>query len=310
MNILVVGKKNHIHWPYYTYKGFIQNNYNAKLFYYNEYTFIERLKKDSNLSRFSKLIKKFKPNIIVFTSAFFIPKEYYIVAKEMNIYTVGWVGDLFGNEKSEYINLINKLYLFDSSLLDLSKKLNFDCELLQVGYDEVLHKDFNKTRRDSFNFIGSYTNEREFILNQLSNENIELYGLKWKNLSKIYDSWTISNKKIDYKELVNIYNSTRFSLNITQDVNVSNGVTMRVFETIACGSCLISNDSKDISLCFEPNKEILVFSNIEEFNEIIFRATRDNVWVNNIIQNAKKRLLGSEYSYKDRTKLIIKNLEV
>jgi len=308
MNILVVGKKNHIPWPYYTFRGFVQNNYNTKLFYYNEYSIFERLKKGSNLSRFSKLLKDFKPDIIVFVSAFFIPKEYYNIAKELRIITVGWIGDSFDNSKVDFLQLIDKLYLFDTSLVESALDLGFNAELLQVGYDREHHKNLKINRRDSFNFIGSYTKDREFVLKNLSEQNVELYGIKWSKLHFKPHNWNIKTNKIDFQKLIKIYNSTKFSLNITQMENVNKGINMRVFETIACGSCLLSDNLEDIPLCFEPNKEILVYNNIDELKELIDKVENDKNLSKTIVKNAQKRLQSSDYTYKNRTNHIIKKL--
>jgi spore maturation protein CgeB len=311
MNILVVGKKNHIPWPYYTYRGFLQNNHNVKLFYYNEYSLIERIKKSftsNSFDGYNKLLKEFKPDIIVFVSAFFIPKEYYIIAKEYNIPTIGWVGDSFNESKAEFVDLIDKLYLFDTSLVDSALALGFDAELLQVGYDKELHKNLGKNRRESFNFIGSYTKDREQFLEKLHKYNLELYGIKWNSLESKPLIWDINNQKIDYKKLIDIYNSTKYSLNITQMNNVNRGINMRVFETIACGSCLLSDNLEDIPLCFEPDKEILIYNNSDELEEMAERLINDKSFAETIIKNGSSRLHKCNYTYKDRTKFIMDNI--
>jgi len=312
MNVLVIGKKNHIPWAYYTARGLKQNNINTYLFYYNEYTFIDRInqvlrKEDFIFNRFYHLLKTFKPDIIVFVSTFFIPKEYFYIAKELHIKTIGWVGDVFDIDKQDYASYIDKLYVFDSSLVPLANRLGYNSELLQVGYDPHLHKNYLKNnRRYSINFIGSHTKEREALLSHLHNFNLELYGKKWGNLNLTPPNWLVINKNIDYKRLVSIYNSTYISINISQSNNVCNGITMRVFETIACGSCLISDNLKDIPLSFEPNKEILIYDSPMELISILDRLMIDKNYLLNIVENASLRLKKNDYSYSARTKYMIK----
>lgn len=312
--IAVVGKKNHIPWPFYVYRGLLQNNIESSLFYYNEYSIEDRLKKilfnqiDVDTRRFINFINLKKPSVIIFVSAFFIPKEYYYIAKEFNIKIIAWVGDSFDDSKQEFVNFIDKLYLFDTSLVEQSLTLGFDSELLQVGYDLELHKNHMKERRETFNFIASYTKERENILQNLSSINLELYGTKWKKLQQKSKNWKIKNQKIDYLKLIDIYNSTKYALNITQMTNVNNGINMRIFETIACGSCLISDNLKDIPLCFEPQKEILVYNSTEELEELVDKLVGDKEYSNTIIKNAQNRLLKNDYTYKNRMSYVIKNL--
>lgn len=82
-----------------------------------------------------------------------------------------------------------------TSLMNLSKKLGFDSEFLQVGYDALLHKDFNFKRKNTINFIGSYTLKREMILQNLRNHPLEIYRLKWNKLKFSTENWTIHLKK-------------------------------------------------------------------------------------------------------------------
>lgn len=313
MNILVIGKKNHIPWPYYTARGFEQNGHNTYLFYYNEYTFFDRIEKvfskhKIQYNKFCHLLDTFHPDIIVFVSAFFIPKEYFYIAKERHIKTIGWIGDTFGTDKKEYKDIIDKLFLFDSSLVNLSQELGFNCDFLQVGYDALLHKNFNYKRKGTINFIGSHTLKREIILKNLQNFPLEIHGLKWNKLNFHPKSWTIHTQKINTQTLVQIYNTTISSINISQIENVSNGINMRIFETLACGSCLISDNLVDLTLCFEPNKEILVYNTVDQLVELLDKVQNDKKLVANIVNNAKIRLEKSQYTYKDRTNYMIQSL--
>lgn len=114
------------------------------MFYYNEHTLFSRLNnlvtKRNNLEKFILILKETKPTIVFFVSAFFIPIEFYQEAKQYARYTIGWVGDTFGQDGIAYKNYIDRLYVFDSSLVTLANNLGFrDVELLQVGYDKEIH---------------------------------------------------------------------------------------------------------------------------------------------------------------------------
>ncbi|MEA1914884.1 MAG: glycosyltransferase, partial [Campylobacterota bacterium] len=164
-------------------------------------------------------------------------------------------------------------------------------------------------RRDSTNFIGSYTQQREEILIKLESADLELYGLKWNKLHRRPQNWRISTNMVDYKKLIDIYNSTVSSINISQIQNVSNGVNMRIFETVACGSCLITDNLKDLELCFEPNKEVLVYNDTDELLELIQKVNNDKKFASSIVHNAQQRIQNSKYTYKDRTQYMIENTQ-
>ena len=87
-------------------------------------------------------------------------------------------------------------------------------------------------------------------------------------------------------------------------------VNMRTFEAIACGSCLLNDNIKDLEFCFEPNKEILVYNSLEELNELTCKIFQDNTYGRQIAQNGYKRLLGSPYSYKDKALQILKDFTI
>lgn len=120
--------------------------------------------------------------------------------------------------------------------------------------------------------------------------------------------WKIQNKKISPSLLSTIYNTTLLSINIKQAENVSNGVNMRTFETLACGNCILTDYVSDITLCFEPNKEILTYNSIEELIVLLEKCFYNKNFVQSILMNAQKRLDSSSYSYKDRMEYVIKNL--
>lgn len=314
MNILVVGKKNHIHWPLYVARGFEQGGHNVSLFYYNEYTLLDRfhqllLNKNNDTHRFESELKKRKPTLVFFVSAFFIPLEFYKIAKQHNTATIGWVGDVFNEDKLVYKNFIDKLYVFDSSLIPLSNDMGFNnVALLQVGYDPFIHKNKNLLRNKSINFIGSFSREREDILKQLHKYNLELYGIKWNKMQSTPKHWKVQNKKINPIALAHIYNTTLSSLNIKQPQNVSDGVNMRIFETLGCGSCMITDYVKDIELCFEPNKEILVYRSTEELLDILEKIQYDHSFLQEIVNNGQNRIRTSPYTYKARLDYAIKDL--
>ena len=85
---------------------------------------------------------------------------------------------------------------------------------------------------------------------------------------------------------------------------------MRTFEAIACGSCLLNDNVKDLEFCFEPNKEILVYNTPEELHELTCKVFQDSTYAKNIAQNGYKRIIGSRYSYKDRALSILEDFNI
>ena len=320
--ILVIGKQNHLGWIEHTINGFLANHYEVEHFFTNKLSFKNTIvkgiyktftnkKQETSLQidELNKKIKLFKPDIAIFVGAFFVNIELFSLCKEKNIITLGWVGDKFSIEKKEYSKYIDYLFVSDSAFINIAKQIGFEnVDLLQFGYDHMLHTNKNLPRENTINFVGSYTNDRDLVFQHINNYKMKIYGSKWNKLSKVSPNWDISNKKISQQEVVNIYNSTLATLNVAQKNNIINMVNMRTFEAVACGSLLINDYVKDIDLCFEPNKEILVYKNLNDLEEIIHRISKDVKFAKDIAINGEKRLKKSNYTYKDRTKTIIEKL--
>lgn len=318
--ILIVGKRNHLGWIEHTIDGIKQiEDISYDSFIINEmeplykplklfYKVLSQKEKLENLvtKSFEKKIKDFKPELVIFISGFFIPVELYIVAKENNIQTASWIGDKFGDNAKNYLPYIDKLYLSDTGLLEVAKQIEFrDYSFLQFGYNNLIHRNYEKNRNEFMNFVGSYTKERNDVFMKLHDYKLHLEGINWNKLDMISKNWIVNKGKISQEKVVNIYNTTRATLNIGQNENIINMVNMRTFEAIACGSCVISDNLKDLEYCFEPNKEVLVYNNVDELIEILNKALKDNSYLKMIALNAYNRIIKNDMTYKSKLEFII-----
>lgn len=318
--ILIVGKRNHLGWLEHTIDGIKQiEHISYDSFIINEieplyqplklfYKVLSQKEKLENLvtKSFKKKIKDFNPELVIFISGFFIPVELYKVAKENKIQTASWIGDKFGDNVKNYIPYIDKLYLSDTGLLDVAKQIEFrDYSFLQFGYNNLTHRNYEKNRNEFMNFVGSYTKERNGIFMKLHDYKLHLEGINWHKLDSISKNWIVNKDKISQEKVVDIYNTTRATLNIGQNENIINMVNMRTFEAIACGSCVISDNLKDLEYCFEPNKEVLVYNNVDELIEILNKASKDNDYLKTIALNAYNRITKNNMTYKSKVEFII-----
>lgn len=322
--ILIVGKQNHLGWIEHAIEGFLQANCSVDYFFINKLTFKNTILKglyksihqknselQLQLSELNQKIKRFNPTLVVFIGAFFVPYELFALCKEKNIMTAAWVGDIFGEEKKKYIPFIDKLYVSDSAFIAIAQALSFkEVHFLQFGYNPNLHMNLQLSRRNAINFIGSYTNERDLTFQALKNCDFEIYGSHWEKLNATSKNWKVENKKIDQKKVALIYNTTQATLNVAQKINVVNCVNMRTFEAIACGNCMINDNVQDLEFCFEPGKEILVYSTFEELEDLTSKVFQDSIYTKRIAQNGYKRILGSHCSYKDRALQILKDFNI
>ncbi len=320
MRILLIGKNNILNW--------IQNisaetslKHETETLFLNELAFTDQLKKvffkgfskkmmyNHIQSVIGKKIDKFNPDLVLFISPFmFNSLVFDIFDNYPKIVKFAWIGDRFSLEHKNIANKFDKLFVTDSSFIDDAKKFNFPrTEYLPLAVNGNLFFNKNIERKNSLVFIGSYTLKRAEFLNKVNNIDLEIIGPKWKDLDTGNKRIKYLNKTISIDEVANYYNKYKYILNIKHEHNVTNGLNMRTFEVMACGSCLLQDYVKDVDLNFEVGKEILVYNSLEELNELIEKLNNDMSFYNKIVQNGEKAVL-QRHTYKNRINEILKGL--
>ncbi|MDD2896230.1 MAG: glycosyltransferase [Aliarcobacter sp.] len=317
MKTLIIGKKNMLLWPENLSEAFIQTNIENKILFLNELGFTEDLKrnifklvsKDLMYANISKIIdteiKKFQPDLIIVISPFmFNEKVFECLDNFSNIIKCAWIGDRFTPLHKNIANKFDHLFYTDSFFLEDGKNFNFpNGSYLPLAVNENRFFDKNQKREERLLFIASYTKQRMEFLKQINSIYLKLIGAKWqKDYLKKHTEYV--DKNININQVVEEYNSSQFILNIKHEHNVVNGLNMRTFESIASGGCLLQDYVKDIEINFEINKNILVYNNIEELNELILKMRKDKLTMNNLIKNGKELVL-KEHTYKNRVNKIL-----
>jgi len=164
-------------------------------------------------------------------------------------------------KRSEILNYLTKKH-----------KINFFSNLKNYSFKNFLknfvYKFFKLSEYKNFNFfkeINFYNNLYELKkINQSNN----LYGLK--QFEKLSQYWMILN---------------------THANNINCSSNIRLFEATGVGSCLFTENSKNISDLFDKNKEIITFENKEDLNEKINYLKKNHLEIEKIGKNAQKKVL-------------------
>lgn len=298
-------------------EAFIQTNVENKILFLNELGFIEDLKrnifklvsKDLMYANISKVIdseiKKFQPDLIIVISPFmFNEKVFECFDNFSNIVKCAWIGDRFTTSHKNIANKFDHLFYTDSFFLGEGKAFDFpNGSYLPLAVNENRFFDKNQKREERLLFIASYTKQRMEFLKQINSIDLKLIGAKWQK-EYLKKNTEYIDKNININQVVDEYNLSQFILNIKHEHNVVNGLNMRTFEAIASGGCLLQDYVKDIEINFEINKDILVYNNIEELNELILKMRKDKLIMNNLIKNGKELVL-KEHTYKNRVNKIL-----
>ena len=83
---------------------------------------------------------------------------------------------------------------------------------------------------------------------------------------------------------------------------------MRTFEAISSGACLLQDYVKDVELNFDINENILVYNNIEELNELIYKMEKDKKDMSKLIERGKQLVL-DKHTYVNRVNTIFEVLK-
>lgn len=121
-------------------------------------------------------------------------------------------------------------------------------------------------------FVAVPTRHRLGLLRQVDTP-IAVYGRRCGALGRtphdVHDRW------LTRRHVPRLYQESLAVLNVRNELNVFEGLNQRSFEPTACGTAVIHDDVADLARCFEPGKEVLVFRDGQELQEICERVRRD-----------------------------------
>ncbi len=317
MKTLIIGKKNLLLWSENLSEAFSENKIENKILFLNELGFVKNLKrnmlkllsKDLMYENISKVIdveiKTFKPDLIIVISPFMFNEKIFDSFDSFpNILKCAWIGDMFSDLHKNIARKFDHLFYTDSFFLEQGKTFAFPSgSYLPLAVNQNKFFDKKQKRKEQLLFIASYTKQREEFIKQINSIDLKLIGSKWKKNS-FQNNIEYISRNISINKVIEEYNLSEFILNIKHEHNVVNGLNMRTFEAIASGGCLLQDYVKDIEINFEIDKDILVYNNIEELNELILKMKKDKLEMNKIIESGKKLVL-EKHTYKNRVNEIL-----
>ncbi len=312
MRVLVIGKKQQMHWPENVIK-FLPDDCERRLFLYNHTSVTRLLCKicgkngwQHRAVALKKRIERFKPDLILFVSAFFIPVEFYRIAAEFkHILKVGWVGDAFAETGAEKANLLDILFCSDTGYLQVAEKFNCYSEYLPLCVDETLFKNQNLPHTLPPFFAGNANPLRTDYLKAIQHP-VNIYGSHWDK--KQLRQHNVHNMQLSHTQLSHCYNTSVAPINMTFSQNIINGLNFRIFEIGASGGLIIVNEGKDLPLCYQVGTECVTYRTPEELNALIEDILRTPDQYKEIAYKGYLRTL-QEHTYTKRLEQMLKKIK-
>lgn len=244
-----------------------------------------------------------KPHLVIFVQAFWAPASLFDVVKAHGLPAAGWVGDKFGPQARDLAHRLDRAYYTDSGFLAEAAAFGFPDNGAYLPHAANTRRYFPSTtpRTDRIAFVAVPTQHRMALLRQLDTS-IAVYGRRWSALGpsphEVHDRW------LARKQVPRLYQESLAVLNVRNELNVFEGLNQRSFEPPACGTAVIHDDLADLSRCFEPGKEVLVFRDGQELQDICERVRHDPALARRVGDAALARVQ-AEHSCTHRAQAIL-----
>jgi len=310
MKILVVGKKQIMHWPE-NVAHFLPKEYQVETFFYNRRNFFSIFHKfffkkkryQKCAQRLKKQIQRFQPDLILYISSFFIPLECYKILKDFpKLPRVGWVSDAFGTDQKKKADYLDILFCSDTGYLKATK--DFTCESLYLPLcaDETVFVNRHLPRLCPPFFAGVANPIRNKYLKAVQSKCL-IYGSRWPK--KEMPQHEVHNYKLQHKKMQDFINKTVAPINLTFSPNIISGLNFRVFEIACCGGLILVNDMPDLHLCYQVGKEAVVYRTPEDLNSLVKDIAKNPQKYEAIAQAGYERTM-REHTYSKRLEQMMK----
>lgn len=311
----------------YVFKTLKSMGHDVEVFNFGAHGLYQRMLKKFSKEKFLsylseillEMIKKFKPDLFLTIFGFDHDKRVIEQIKSKGIVTVcWWLNDPFQFKRS-VANASAYDHYFTNSKGNINEYRKAGLKnvfYLPVGCYPPVHRRLTGIDiKYDVCFAGDWHPVRENILGSLAKDfKVSIFG-PWKrkklNKNSILIKNRVKNNFFSPEEMVRIFNHSRIVLNIHTWFGKWNyGINPRLFEANGCGVLQICDYKEEIPELYEPEREIVLYRNIEELKEkILFFLTHDNPRLNIAENGFLKSMKYHTYEHRLREMLYIAHLE-
>jgi spore maturation protein CgeB len=216
---------------------------------------------------------------------------------------VGWVGDAFDETRIDALNRFDALGYTDTGLVEAHRRMGLrpvhafiphaaDLEIAAATRPAA-------ARRSRMLFVGNPTPERRALVAQVEPP-MALHGLGWADPSGVTHHER-RGRRVRRAELARLYADHFACLNIRNEFNVVNGLNQRNFSPLALGCAVVSDRQRDLVLCFDPSREILVYDDAAGLNDIYREILASPALAHEIGERGRQRVV-ADHTYDQRLK--------
>lgn len=246
--------------------------------------------------------RRFSPDLIVAIGAYHIPLAVleHLADAPGRAPIVGWVGDVFSRAAAPAAALLDAVAYTDSGLMALHDASGFTAPARFLPHAVNPHMARRGAelagRQARLVFVANPTDHRRDVVAQITSP-ISLYGLGWIAFPGC--DHRIVARRVAPEDLQSLYGRHLAALNIRNEHNVLAGLNQRNFAPYLTGTPVVSDDQEDLERCFEPEREVLVWRDAVELNDIHARLRAEPALAARIGEMGRARVL-SQHTYAHR----------
>lgn len=258
-----------------------------------------------------KAVQRYKPEMVLCLTQS-LKEEVLMELKSRDIITISWWGDTASNMTMQGLLCFgwDFVYIKDRFAVQKLKSLDINAHYLPEAMNPDWHKWCFSEINSSVLFAGNTYGYRQLLLRKLIAErkyNIQLFGNKppkWV----APEIFSIYQKKFIVKEVKSkAFGGAKACINSTS-MTEFDSLNCRAFEIAGCGGLQILEYRSSVLECFEPNREILVFSSYEELKSHLDRVGSDLELSMKIRKGGYERAVSS-HTYSHRLNIILDQLK-
>jgi spore maturation protein CgeB len=278
--------------------------------------FVGSLEKEKMNERLLLAAKKSKPDILFVIMGDTISTETLKKIRKTGIATVNWFHDsvvapIRKDFVREYSGYYDYFFMIDSE--DILKHTRVNARVVKtipLACEPKVHKKIymNEEEKKYFgsevSFIGTVKYKREFLLKQLSDFDLGIWGYWLEKVPELRQHYRAQH--VFGVDAVKIYNASKIIL----DIHLSYGsdddqynVTPRVFEVPASGALLLVNENRMLRKLYKIGTEIVCYKDEQNLKQLIKHYLSHPEEREQIAKNGQKKAHQS-HTYRKRLEQI------
>jgi len=169
-------------------------------------------------------------------------------------------------------------------------------------------------KKYDWSFVGGWSEARQEFLDKAIEVSPKgaIYGPKWGKKLSLKVRGVVRGDSIWGEGLVRLYNESRVVINHTHwgggNGKARTGMTMRVLEASACGSCLLTDGSQNLASLVTPGVDVVSYEDLEDFGLQLKKLLADD-GLRKKIASAGLERVRKNFSYNDIADKIMKTYE-